>query len=193
MTCWVKRLCIWNVFSWNTQYRRAISRNNSMCSYLLGRLYQREGHGSIRLPGHAFLAWRSSWWWLCTFTTAAGNSMRRQLGSSCHGNRYCTERQEVRPVYHKSTFARSLSSRQPVGPPCWASPLAFGLIGLYENWCFQLGMAVDNMVWSLPTIINWLGCCPNKVTGGGRGWMRNQKYIYLHGTSHNSKNIISNI
>ncbi len=23
--------------------------------------------------------------------------------------------------------------------------------------------------WSLPTIINWLGCCPNKVTGGGKG------------------------
>ncbi len=35
----------------------------------------------------------------------------------------------ARPSRTKSHPARSLSSSQPGGPPCWASPLVFGLIG----------------------------------------------------------------
>jgi hypothetical protein len=34
-----------------------------------------------------------------------------------------------RPSRTKSHPARSFSSSQPGGPPCWASPLAFGLTG----------------------------------------------------------------
>jgi hypothetical protein len=32
------------------------------------------------------------------------------------------------PITYKTTPAGSLSSSQPVGPQCWAIPLAFGLI-----------------------------------------------------------------
>jgi hypothetical protein len=53
-------------------------------------------HGSTRVPGNVFLAWRSSWWMVWTmdiyYITAAGNSISSQLGSSCQGNRYRTEK-----------------------------------------------------------------------------------------------------
>jgi hypothetical protein len=37
-------------------------------------------------------------------------------------------RRHGRPSRTKSHPAGSISSRQPGGPPCWTSPLAFGLI-----------------------------------------------------------------
>ncbi len=40
------------------------------------------------------------------------------------------KRQAVRPVHHvQNHTGRVLSSSQPGGPPCWASHLAFGIIG----------------------------------------------------------------
>jgi hypothetical protein len=36
-------------------------------------------------------------------------------------------------ITYELTPVWSLSSSQPGGPPCWASPLAFGLIGFYSN------------------------------------------------------------
>jgi hypothetical protein len=46
-----------------------------------------------------------------------------------------------RPSRTKSRPAGSLSSSQPGGPPCWASPLAFGLTGdvnlLWLHWQYQ--------------------------------------------------------
>jgi hypothetical protein len=58
--------------------------------------------------------------------TAAGNSVSSQLGSSYQGNRYGKEKAGGT---YKITPACSLSSSQPGGPPCWASPLDFGPIG----------------------------------------------------------------
>jgi hypothetical protein len=52
--------------------------------------------------------------------TAAGNSVSSQVGSSCQGNWYGKEKAG-------GTLGGSHSSSQPGGPPCWASPLAFGL------------------------------------------------------------------
>ncbi len=51
-------------------------------------------HGCTRVPGHAPLAWRSSWRMVefIYYITAAGNSISAQLGSSCQGNRYGTEK-----------------------------------------------------------------------------------------------------
>jgi hypothetical protein len=66
-------------------------------------------HGSTRVPGHAFPAWRSSWWMVVYIYK---------------GKRY------GRSITYKITPAGSLSSSQPIGPPCWASSLAFGLVGL---------------------------------------------------------------
>jgi hypothetical protein len=62
-----------------------------------------------------------------TSATAAGIAKSSQLSSPRPG-------QAVRSVIDcpsrtKSHPAGSLSSSQPSGPPCWASPLAFGLIG----------------------------------------------------------------
>ncbi len=42
--------------------------------------------------------------------------------------RYGEDRQYSLSITYKITPAGSLSSRQPGGPPCRASPLAFGLI-----------------------------------------------------------------
>ncbi len=40
-----------------------------------------------------------------------------------------------RPSRTKSHYAVSLSSSQSGGPPCWASPLSFGLIGSTTKFC----------------------------------------------------------
>jgi hypothetical protein len=64
----------------------------------------------------------------------AGKPISSQLSSSCQGNRYSTERGRRNGP---SITVGSLSSSQPSEPPCWASPLAFGLIGqssVYWNW-----------------------------------------------------------
>ncbi len=47
-----------------------------------------------RVPGHAFLALGSSWRTVVYiyYVTADGNSISSQLGSSCQGNRYGTEK-----------------------------------------------------------------------------------------------------
>ncbi len=95
-------------------------------------------HGSNRVPGHAFFAWRSSWRMVVYIycITAAGNSNSLQLGSSWQGNRYGTEKSSgmARRSHTKSHLPRphagSLLSSQPGGPPCWVSHLAFGLIVL---------------------------------------------------------------
>jgi hypothetical protein len=58
------------------------------------------------------------------YITAAGNSISSQLGSSCEDGTDPS-------ITYKITPAGSHSSTQPGGPPCWASPLAFGLIECY--------------------------------------------------------------
>jgi hypothetical protein len=64
------------------------------------------------------------------YSTAAANSISSQLGSSCQGNRYGTEKTDgTARLSHK----KSLSSSQPSRPPCWASPLAFGLITMKKT------------------------------------------------------------
>ncbi len=60
--------------------------------------------------------------------TAEGNSISSHLGISCQGNQYGTKKADVTVIKDKITPAGSLSSSQPGGPPCWFSPLAFGLI-----------------------------------------------------------------
>jgi hypothetical protein len=61
--------------------------------------------------------------------------------------RYGKSRRYGPSITYKITPAGSLSSSQPGGPPCWASPLAFGLID-------------DNLFLSLSFF--WVG-------GGGKG------------------------
>ncbi len=55
------------------------------------------------------------------------------MDSSCQGKWYITEKTGSMAcpvsITYKITPSGSLSSSQPGGPPCWASPLAFGLIG----------------------------------------------------------------
>ncbi len=79
------------------------------------------------------------------YIIAAGNSISSQLGGPCQGNRYGWEKAggTARPSCTKPTPAGSLSSSQPGGPPCWASPLAFGLTGcnyiiVFMEMCSQV-------------------------------------------------------
>ncbi len=68
--------------------------------------WPRRRHGSTRVQGYTFLAWRSSWRMVVYiyFMTAVGNSVSSQLGSFCQGNRYCTEKAggTARPPLRKS-------------------------------------------------------------------------------------------
>jgi hypothetical protein len=97
------------------------------CCRLSGRI-QREGlleyqtMSSLRDVAHDG--------WLCTFTSswnfhqlAAGQLLSGQPVRSGKAKRYGPS------ITYKITPAGSLSSSQPGGPPCWTSPLAFGLIG----------------------------------------------------------------
>jgi hypothetical protein len=70
--------------------------------------------------------------WLCTFNTkqqleiTSANSWAAPVQTT--GT--VRKRQAVRPVHHlQNHTCWALSSSQPGGPPCWTSPLAFGLIG----------------------------------------------------------------
>jgi hypothetical protein len=85
-------------------------------------------HGSTRIPGHAFLAGRSSRrmvvYIYCTITYI---TKFFQLLSG-QPVRYGKSRQYGPSITYKVTPAGSLSSSQPVGPPCWVSPLTFCLI-----------------------------------------------------------------
>ncbi len=96
--------------------------NKSRC------LAQREGsrHGSTRVPGHAFLAWHSSWqcfvyieWYVDQPQTGASGVVRqgRRHGSS---------------ITYKITpcWVTLLQLARRGWPQCWTSPLAFGLFGL---------------------------------------------------------------
>jgi hypothetical protein len=88
---------------------------------------QREGMGLREYPAILSLHDVLHDGWLCTFTIRYNS--RSQLGSSCQGNRYCMDGKGRRygpSITDKITPAGSLSHSQPGGPPCWASPLAFG-------------------------------------------------------------------
>ncbi len=69
---------------------------------------------------------------LLQYITAAGNFISSQLGSSCQGNRYGTQKAggTARTSCTKSHLPGSLSSSPPGGPSCWTRPLAFSSIGL---------------------------------------------------------------
>jgi hypothetical protein len=88
-------------------------------------------HGSTKVPGHAFLAWRSSWRMVVYiyYIIAAGNYISTLQRLSGQPVRYGKSRRYLPSITYKITPAGSLSSSQPGGPPCWTSPLAFGLIG----------------------------------------------------------------
>ncbi len=58
-----------------------------------------------------------------------------QLAASGMTTSTVRKRLTVSPsITYKSTPAGSLSSSQPGGPPCWASPLAFGLQCWLRSW-----------------------------------------------------------
>ncbi len=89
-------------------------------------------HGSAIVPDHAFFARRSSWRMFVYIynITAAGNSVSLQPGHLLSGQPvwYRKGRRYGPSITYKITHAGSLSSSHPGGLPCWASPLAFGLI-----------------------------------------------------------------
>ncbi len=101
------------------------------CRMLWGHPERR--HGSIRVPGHAFLAWRSSRGMVgyIYYVTSAGNSISSQPGRSySQGPEWFGKGSMLGPsITYKITPVGSLSFSQPGGPPSWTSPLAFGLIG----------------------------------------------------------------
>ncbi len=113
---------IWIIGSWRS----------GGCVFLCDHWPERR-HGSARVPGHDFIAWRSSWQMVVYvyYITSARNSISSQLGNSCQGKRYGTEKADcaVRPSRTKSHPPDHSPPACRGGPPCWTSPLAFGLIG----------------------------------------------------------------
>ena len=92
---------------------------------------QKEGMGLLEYRTMPFLVndrWRMAVY--IYFIIAARNFASSQLGSSCKGNRYCTEKADgtTRPSRTKLSL-RGHSPPARGGPPCWTSHLAFGLIG----------------------------------------------------------------
>ncbi len=97
-------------------------------------------HGSTRVPGHAFLVWRSSWRMVVSiyYITADGNSISSELRSSCQVNRYGTDKAggTARPSSTKITPAGSLSSSQParraaaLGQPSSPAPELHSIVAL---------------------------------------------------------------
>ncbi len=80
-------------------------------------------HGYTRVPDHALLARCSSGRIVVYiyYITTAGNSISSQLGSSCQGNEYCTEKtgSSACPSYTKSHLpGHSPPASQLGGPPC---------------------------------------------------------------------------
>ncbi len=76
--------------------------------------------------------------WLCTLTVKQQLeiSLSSQLGSSFQGMQLVVSRRGRRyrtSITCKITPAGSLSSGQPGARPCWASTLAFGLIGTNQT------------------------------------------------------------
>jgi hypothetical protein len=67
---------------------------NKYCYVWARKVWPESRHGYTRAPGHDVLAWRSSWRMVVYiyYITAAGNSISSQLGSSCQGNWYSTEK-----------------------------------------------------------------------------------------------------
>ncbi len=99
-----------------------------------GRSWKERRHGSTRVPGHAFTAWPSAWRMVVyiyyTYNSSWKFNHLAAGGSFCQGNRCGTEKAgDGLSITYKITPTRSLSSSQPGEPPCWTSPLAFGLIG----------------------------------------------------------------
>ncbi len=108
----------------------------------MGLLRPERRHGSTRVPGHAFLACLSSWRMVVHIYYITADAKFHQLaaGQLLSGQpvQYGKGWQYGPSITYKTTPALQGHSPQPGGPPCWASPLAFGLIGCYLRlWHWQ--------------------------------------------------------
>jgi hypothetical protein len=101
--------------SWNSVSVRGLGYS---CSLLLRMQTQREGLGLLKYQAMPSLRDLAHDGVLCTFS----NRSAPDRGSVRAGSIDCPSRTKSHP-------AGSLSSSQPGGPPCWASPLAIGLKG----------------------------------------------------------------
>jgi len=117
-------------YSCNRKAPRGFKIEHAIAADIPPLVSPKRRHGSTRVLNHAFLAWRSSW--RCVplqyksslkfHQLAAGQLLSEQTVWNGKGRRYSQS------ITYKITLAESLSSSQSGGPPCWASPLAFGLI-----------------------------------------------------------------
>jgi hypothetical protein len=100
----------------------------------LGYYTQIEGMGLLEYQAMPSLRDLAHDGWLCTFLILYNSRWKFQqlaAGQLLSGQpvRYGKGRRYVPPIMYKITPAGSLSSRQPGGPPCWSSTLAYDLIG----------------------------------------------------------------
>ncbi len=140
----------------------------SVCKHIVGKItdiyfwYAPERrYGSTRVPGHGFLALRSSWRMVVYIyhITAAGNSVSSQLGSSCHLVRATgtvRKRQPVRPVHHVQNHTWRVTPLQParlaavLGQPSslwphWYAPLFLRLCTLLVPSCVNNFVTFSNL------------------------------------------------
>jgi hypothetical protein len=99
---------------------------------LLHYLLPERRHGFKRVSSHAFLAWCSSWWCIMYNVQYIIHSVIDQPYTGTNSV-VCQAGGMDRPSRTISHPAGSFSSSLPSGPPCWASPLVFGLIRERKN------------------------------------------------------------
>ncbi len=89
--------------------------------------------GSTRVPGHAFLAWQNSWQMVvyCTIWQQLVILSARSWAAPARATGAVQKMQVVRSVHRVQNNICRVTLLKPArnGPPCWASPLAFCLIG----------------------------------------------------------------
>jgi hypothetical protein len=148
-------------FGFRLENKKGLSFTFRLCWGRCCSFYPGRRHGSTRVPGHAFRAWRSSWQKVLYsyYITAAGNSFCSQLGSSCAGQpvQYGNGRRYGPSIIYKITPAGSLSSSRSGRAAIFGQPSSLRL-WLIASTCPNLHHLQSE--WSLISVY---------ILGGGGG------------------------
>ncbi len=115
------------------------------------RVQPESRHGSSRVPGHAFLAWRSSWRMVVYiyYITAAGNSISSQLSSSLQGCRYGKAKAGGTAVHNIQNHTCRVTPIQ----PAWRVAVLGQPSSLWPHWLLNSLFKNINCLYSILYIL----------------------------------------